>query len=240
MEDTTQIVLRTEHRQLYFVTKRILDALVSGVLLLMLLPLMLIIALAIRLDSPGPIFFTQARVTAKRRYRNGRWIWEKEIFKLYKFRSMVPDADSSLHIAYVQANINNDAESMQALQQGNDTTIRKLAFDPRVTRIGHLLRKTSLDELPQLWNALVGDISLVGPRPPIPYELDLYKPWYHRRLDTIPGVTGWWQTTARSSASYDEMVELDIWYVANQSLWLDLKILIMTPVAVLLSRDSAA
>jgi lipopolysaccharide/colanic/teichoic acid biosynthesis glycosyltransferase len=117
--------------------------------------------------------------------------------------------------------------------------MHKLVHDPRVTRLGRFLRKTSLDELPQLWNVLKGDMSLVGPRPSIPYEVELYEPWQRRRLETLPGITGLWQATARSASSFEESVKMDIWYIDHQSLWLDLKILLLTPLAVLSSRGAA-
>jgi len=107
-----------------------------------------------------------------------------------------------------------------------------------VTWLGKLLRRSSLDELPQLWNVLKGDMSLVGPRPPIPYEVEMYEPWHHQRLAADPGLTGLWQVTARSSANFDEMVRLDIWYIEHQSLWLDLKILLKTPWVVVTSKGA--
>jgi lipopolysaccharide/colanic/teichoic acid biosynthesis glycosyltransferase len=108
-----------------------------------------------------------------------------------------------------------------------------LTEDPRVTRLGKFLRKSSIDELPQLWNVLRGDMSIVGPRPPIPYEVEMYKPWHRKRLMAKPGLTGLWQVTARSSADFDEMVRMDIWYIEHQSLWLDLRILLKTPLSVM-------
>jgi lipopolysaccharide/colanic/teichoic acid biosynthesis glycosyltransferase len=123
-----------------------------------------------------------------------------------------------------------------AALQGGDTEVRKLVNDPRVTRVGRFLRKISLDELPQLWNVLKGDMSLVGPRPPIPYEVQEYTPRQRRRLETIQGLTGWWQVTARSAAAFDKMVDLDIWYIEHQSFWLDLRILLSTPLVLVLGR----
>jgi len=145
---------------------------------------------------------------------------------------MVCNADSSLHKSYIKALINNDCKSMAALQ-GEYTKIRKLTHDPRVTRLGKILRKSSIDEIPQFFNVLKGEMSLVGPRPAIPYEVEMYKPWHYRRLETKPGITGLWQVTARCTADFDEIISLDIQYVDQQSFWLDLKILIKTPLAVL-------
>jgi lipopolysaccharide/colanic/teichoic acid biosynthesis glycosyltransferase len=203
----------------------------------LLSPLMLLIAIMIKLDSPGPVIFSQKRVGARRHTRNGRTAWEIEHFSCYKFRSMVANADAKLHQTYVQAFIKNDNAGMAAAQ-GTDTHVRKLVKDPRITRVGKWLRKSSLDELPQLWNILKGDMSLVGPRPSIPYEVETYEPWHRRRLDAKPGLTGLWQVTARSSASFDQSVELDIEYINHQSIWLDLWILVKTPLAVLARKGA--
>ncbi len=227
------------NRRSYFIIKRFIDIIISSVSIVLLFPIMVVVILLIKLDSPGPVIFAQNRVKTKLRYYNGIYRWEQMPFHLYKFRSMSHNADPKLQQEYVLANINNDLHTMQTIQ-GQETNVRKLAYDPRITRFGHFLRKSSLDELPQLWNVLKGDISLVGPRPPIQYEVDMYKPWYHKRLETTLGITGWWQVTARSLASYDEMVELDIWYIKNQSVWLDLKILLMTPMAVIFNRNAAS
>lgn len=225
-------------RRQYYRAKRALDILVSATLLILLAPLMLLIALIVKLDTRGPALFAQERVTARLRYRDGKPVWERRRFRIYKFRSMVQHADPALHRAYIEASIRRDEQAMARLE-GGASAVRKLARDPRITRVGHVLRKTSLDELPQLWNVLAGEISLVGPRPAIPYEVDMYKSWYHRRLEAVPGITGWWQVTARSKASFEEMVELDIWYVEHQSLSLDLRILLRTPLVVLFARDAA-
>jgi lipopolysaccharide/colanic/teichoic acid biosynthesis glycosyltransferase len=163
--------------------------------------------------------------------------WRQVTFKCFKFRTMVSNADQSLHKSYIKALINNDTESMAALQ-GEDTQIRKLTRDPRITRLGKILRKSSIDEIPQFINVLRGEMSLVGPRPAIPYEVEMYKPWHFRRLETKPGITGLWQVTARSSCDFDEIVTLDIQYIDQQSIWLDLKILLKTPIAVLFCRGA--
>jgi len=151
---------------------------------------------------------------------------------------MQSKADPAIHKAYIAALINNDQVKIAEIQHGDDH-IQKLVHDPRVTRLGRLLRRTSLDELPQLWNVLRGDMSLVGPRPSIPYELDLYKPWHLRRLNAKPGLTGLWQITARCSVGFDEMIRLDIDYIEHASFWLDLKILMKTPQVVLSCKGAA-
>lgn len=249
-----------ERRRCYSACKRVLDILVAGSLLVMLAPLMLVIAVLVRLDSAGPSIFRQERV-GTRRQRNGRHeTWEIETFTCYKFRSMRHNADCELHRAFVKALIHDDRERIVALHRECKETVsrrhgplagtflrrrrkrsrpgpseqrqpHKLAHDPRVTRIGGILRKSSLDELPQLWNVLIGDMTLVGPRPPIPYEVEEYEPWHRQRLETKPGLTGLWQIGPRSDADFDEMVRLDIQYIEQQSFWLDLKILMQTPLA---------
>lgn len=221
-----------EERQLYFTCKRILDISVSAVGLLALLPLLVIVAVLIVLDTPGPAIFCQERVGLKRKRGTRREAWQVGMFTMYKFRTMYRDSQSDAHRAFVEAFIDNDTEKLAALQ-GEDTQVRKLVHDARITGLGKLLRKTSLDEVPQLWNVLKGDMSLVGPRPPIPYEVDMYQAWHHQRLAALPGVTGLWQVTARSSADFDEMVKLDLHYIEHQSFWLDLKILLKTPLVVL-------
>jgi len=220
--------------ELYFVAKRVMDLVVVVLSLVFLLPLMVFMALLIKWDSPGPAIFRQERVTARRRVRNGQVVWEEVPFTIYKFRTMRTDAKSTLHRQFIEAYIAGDDKRMaelQSAQQAEDAKY-KLVADPRVTRVGSFLRKTSLDELPQLWNVLLGHMSLVGPRPPIPYEVDLYQPHHHDRLRTIPGLTGWWQVKGRSATSFEEMVRMDVEYIQQQSFWLDIKIIIMTVTAV--------
>jgi len=171
--------------------------------LLLGVPLMALIALAIRLDSPGPVIFSQTRVGA-----GGK------LFEIYKFRSMREGAEEEL-------------EQLRELNEA-DGPIFKIRDDPRLTRMGRFLRCTSLDELPQLWNLLRGEISLVGPRPPTPGEVEGYQEWHKKRLEGRPGITGLWQVSGRSLLSFDEMVLLDIYYIENWSLWLDFKILMRT------------
>ncbi len=188
--------------------KRIIDLAGSMIALLVLSPIIGIIALAIKLDSPGPVFYGSPRVGKKGR-----------LFRCYKFRTMV-----------------NEAEQMQdSLRQFNERrgVLFKITGDPRVTRVGRCLRKSSLDEVPQFWNVLRGDISLVGPRPALVGEFEQYSLGHLERLDVLPGITGLWQVTARRDPSFEKYVDLDCQYIANWSLWLDLEILVRTIPAVL-------
>jgi lipopolysaccharide/colanic/teichoic acid biosynthesis glycosyltransferase len=235
--DPQAITLVFMKRRIYYFTKRIIDLCGAALALIFLSPMILIVSILIKIDSPGPVFFRQTRIGVRKVYRNRISYWQKYNFTCYKFRSMICNADPNLHKSYVTAFINNDQKSMSELQ-GGETNIRKLTVDPRITRIGRFLRKSSIDEIPQFFNVLIGDMSLVGPRPAIPYELDVYKPWHFRRLETKPGITGLWQITARSSCEFDEIVKLDIQYIDQQSLWLDLKILFRTPLAVLFCRGA--
>jgi lipopolysaccharide/colanic/teichoic acid biosynthesis glycosyltransferase len=228
----------TLRRHIYYFSKRIIDIIVSVIALIIFSPVILITAVLIRIDSPGPVIFAQKRVGAKRVYKNGRHCWERTQFSCYKFRTMFVNADSSVHTTYVNALINHDEKTLSAIQ-GSDNKVKKIANDPRVTRLGHFLRCSSLDELPQFWNVLKGDMSVVGPRPAIPYEVEMYKSWYFRRLEAKPGITGWWQVEARNSVDFDGMVKLDIEYVDHQSIWLDLKIIFLTPLVMLRHKGVA-
>lgn len=201
------------------VIKRSIDVLVSGTLLLILSPLLAAIALAIKLSSHGPVIFEQDRLG-----QFGR------PFKCLKFRTMYTNNDPKIHREYVQKFIAGKTET----QEKPGATIYKIKDDPRITAVGKFLRKTSLDEFPQFWNVLRGDMSLVGPRPPLPYEFEVYDFWHRRRvLEVRPGITGLWQVSGRSRTCFDDMVRLDLRYVQRWSLWLDLKILLATPRAVL-------
>ena len=211
------IVRKDLNKKFSFFMKNILDIAGSASALLLFAPLFLIIAAAIKATSPGPVFFRQERVGL-----NGR------TFLFYKFRSMKTNNDPFKHKEYIKKFINQQNSS--AVEPG----IFKLTNDSRITRVGHFIRKTSLDELPQLINVLKGDMSLVGPRPPIPYECDLYDIWHRRRLlSARPGITGLWQVMGRSRTTFDEMVRLDLKYLREWNLLLDLKILLMTPKAVI-------
>lgn len=226
------------NRIMYYLSKRIIDVIVSTIALIIFSPLMFLIALLIHLDSPGPIIFKQKRVGSKRIKGAGRLHWEKTEFDFYKFRTMVDKADPAIHHNFINALINEDEQNTIEIP-GVAANVKKIVNDPRVTQLGRFLRRYSLDELPQFWNVLKGDMSVVGPRPAIPYEVEMYKSWYFRRLETKPGLTGLWQVTARNSVGFDEMVKLDIKYIENQSFWLDMKIIFLTPLAMLSPKGVA-
>ena len=209
-------------RKFPFGVKRAMDIAGSGALLLVLSPLLAAIALLIKFTSKGPVLFGQERLGK----RGGR-------FKCFKFRTMRLNCGHKIHEEYVQQFIAGTAKAVDAGSDSN-TPVYKITNDPRVTLAGKLLRKTSLDELPQLWNVLRGEMSLVGPRPPVPYEFEIYDIWHRRRvLEVKPGITGLWQVSGRSSIRFDDMVRLDLQYCQSWSLWLDLKILLATPWAVI-------
>jgi len=218
---------------LYFAAKRGVDVILAGLLLILLSPLILVIAILISLDSAGPIFFTQERVGARRQSMGRQAIWMIRNFTMYKFRSMVQNADSSVHEAYIKDFVEGRAQATP--ENGGKF---KLTNDPRVTPLGRLLRKFSLDELPQLINVLKGDMSLVGPRPVPPYEVACYGNGHHKRLAALPGITGFWQVKGRGRVTFEEMIRMDIQYVENASLWLDLKVLFLTIPAVLSRRGA--
>ena len=201
--------------------KRALDIVIAAAFLVLTLPLLALAILAIRLDSPGPALFVQTRVG-----RGGRR------FRLYKLRTMNADADEdhAAQMEYAHALILGTAEPHLGLY--------KLAEDPRVTRVGRLLRRLSIDELPQFFNVLRGDMTLVGPRPPLPREAALYDQQSWERLRVDPGITGLWQVSGRSRLGFREMVELDLWYWQNWSLRLELSILLRTPLVVLSRRGA--
>jgi lipopolysaccharide/colanic/teichoic acid biosynthesis glycosyltransferase len=228
-------------RGAYHAAKRAVDLILGTAMLILTLPLFLLIAIAIELDSPGPVIFAQERVRGRRvRSRSdGSTSWVFQRFTLYKFRTMVANADPTIHKEYMTAYLASDHERLAALRPDRaDGESFRPAEDPRVTRVGRILRKLSLDELPQLWNVIRGDMSLVGPRPPVPYEVELYDTHDLRRLGSLPGITGWAQTHGRCSIEFDEMVRLDLEYIERQSIWLDLKILLIT-VPLVLSRKGA-
>ena len=215
------LVERDEARRLPLFIKRTVDVVGSVALLLICSPLLAAIALAIKLTSKGPVLFKQERV--------GRF---GVPFTFLKFRSMKCVNDPSTHREYVRQLIAGKFDSTQP--DANQACVYKIQNDPRVTRVGRILRKTSLDELPQLLNVLKGEMSLVGPRPPIPYEFEVYKPWHRQRLlEAKPGITGLWQVNGRSRVCFDDMVRLDLQYARTWSLWSDIKILLQTPRAVL-------
>ncbi len=202
-------------------TKRLIDIAGSLTLVLLLSPLVAVIAAAIRLTSNGPVHFRQTRI--------GQY---GKRFTFLKFRTMYVDNDASEHKEYVRALIAGRAakQSTNGNGNGNGEGVFKLANDPRVTPVGRFLRRTSLDELPQLFNVVYGDMSLVGPRPPLPYEVEEYAVWHRRRfLEAKPGITGLWQVYGRSRVGFDDMVRMDLRYARDCSPWLDLKILLQTP-----------
>jgi exopolysaccharide biosynthesis polyprenyl glycosylphosphotransferase len=206
------------------VVKRASDVFLASAALLLLAPVWLLIALLIKLDSRGPVLYRQERVGM-----DGR------IFLFLKFRTMRPDADDSAHRDYQRRLI----QGQPGTNLGDtERPVYKLHADPRVTRVGRLLRRLSLDELPQLLNVLRGDMSVVGPRPPIPYEVEAYALWHRKRLDMKPGLTGLWQVSGRNRLSFDEMVRLDLFYIENWSLLLDLRIILKTLPVVLRGDDA--
>jgi lipopolysaccharide/colanic/teichoic acid biosynthesis glycosyltransferase len=200
--------------------KRVTDIVGSAALLVLASPLLIVVAVAIKLTSKGPVIFQQDRL--------GQF---GARFKCLKFRTMYTDNDPKIHEEYCQRFIAGRADGESA---SGKPPVYKITNDPRVTSIGKFLRKTSLDEVPQFWNVLSGKMSLVGPRPPVPYEYAVYDVWHRRRvLEVKPGVTGLWQVSGRSRTSFDDMVRLDLRYSQSWSLLLDLKILVATPRAVL-------
>ena len=197
-----------------YVFKRLLDIVAATILLILLAPLFLTIMLLIRLESPGPIFFRQIRV--------GRW---GKLFTMWKFRSMYIDAEAR-------------KAALLAANESGGGVIFKMKQDPRITKVGRFIRKASIDELPQLWNVLVGDMSLVGPRPALPSEVNQYSLADRRRLEVIPGITCIWQVSGRSDIPFPEQVKLDVQYIESSSFWQDLLILFKTVPAVLLGRGA--
>jgi exopolysaccharide biosynthesis polyprenyl glycosylphosphotransferase len=194
--------------------KRFVDIIMSSIALLMLSPVFALVAILIKIEDHGPIFFAQRRV--------GKWGRE---FKMFKFRSMCVDAEQKLQAVLLKN------------QHASGITF-KSKNDPRVTRIGRWLRKFSIDEFPQFYNVLIGDMSLVGPRPPVPREVAMYTPADRRRLEVTPGLTCLWQIGGRADIDFPEQVQLDVQYIESQSLWVDLKILCKTVPAVLLGRGA--
>lgn len=209
-------------KKLHRIVKRGLDIIGGATALLVLSLPMAVIALLIKLTSKGPILFRQSRVG----YRGVP-------FTFLKFRTMRHSNDGTVHKEFIQRFISGEMNS------AGQAAVFKITDDPRITRIGKFLRKTSLDELPQFWNVLTGQMSLVGPRPPIPYEVEYYDIWHRRRvLEVKPGLTGLWQVKGRSRTTFNDMVRLDLQYAKQWSVWLDLKILFETPLA-MISGDGA-
>ena len=206
--------------------KRVMDIVGSLLALIIGAPVFAAIAVATKATSPGPVFFRQRRIG-----QHGK------PFVFLKFRSMKVGNDSTPHKEYVKRLISGQAERHPS--DGNGQGVFKLTADPRITKVGAFLRKTSLDELPQFINVLKGEMSLVGPRPPIPYEVEAYDVWHRRRLlEAKPGITGLWQVSGRSRVTFDEMVRLDLRYARTCSPWMDIKILLRTPLAVVLGEGA--
>jgi len=217
---------RDEARRSFQIMKRLMDIVGSLGALLLLSPVLLAIATAIKLTSKGPVLFKQKRI--------GEY---GKPFTFLKFRSMYVNNDAREHREYVQKLIAGKAEKQPS--NGNGAGVYKLTKDPRVTRVGSFLRRTSLDELPQFLNVLEGKMSLVGPRPPVPYEVEAYHVWHRRRLlEAKPGITGLWQVNGRCRIKFDDMVRLDLQYARSWSPWMDVKILLRTPGAVVLGEGA--
>ena len=215
------LISRDRGKRTVLVAKRVIDILGSATMLTLCAPLFAVIALVIKFSSKGPVFYRQKRV--------GRY---GQTFTFLKFRSMYVDNDCGVHKEFVKRLIASHPVSKG--QSESERSVYKLTNDKRITRVGRILRRTSLDELPQFLNVLMGDMSLVGPRPPIPYELAAYQTWHRRRLLGVkPGITGLWQVMGRSSIRFDEMVRLDLRYASTWTPWLDLRILLRTPRAVI-------
>jgi lipopolysaccharide/colanic/teichoic acid biosynthesis glycosyltransferase len=211
---------RDSSRWLSIALKRAMDVVGSMLALLCFSPLFLVIAVIIKVTSKGPVFYRQQRI--------GQY---GKSFVFLKFRSMYVNSDSRIHQEYVTKMIAGKAQANAA--EGDGQKVYKLTRDPRITPFGSLLRKTSLDELPQFVNVLRGEMSLVGPRPPVPYEVEAYDIWHRRRLlEAKPGITGLWQVSGRCRLKFDEMVRLDLHYARHWSPWMDIKILARTPGAV--------
>jgi lipopolysaccharide/colanic/teichoic acid biosynthesis glycosyltransferase len=204
--------------------KRSLDLMAALTLLVLLSPAMLVVAALVKLRSKGPVLYKQDRIGQ-----------DHQPFKMLKFRTMHVSADPAIHQEFVTRFIKADG----AVQEPGQSGLFKITKDPRIIPGGRFLRKTSLDELPQLWNVVRGEMSLVGPRPPLAYEVAHYKSWHCRRvLEVKPGVTGLWQVKGRSRTTFDEMVRLDLQYARTYSLWTDLKILLATPGAVIAGKGA--
>lgn len=219
------LVHREKAQRAALAIKRLMDIVGSATAIVFFSPLFLLVALLVKLGSKGPILYKQERLG-----RFGR------PFIFLKFRSMYVNNDHKIHREFMKRVINGEHNGEI---EGEEKTVYKMTEDPRITLVGRFLRRSSLDELPQFFNVLRGDMSLVGPRPPIAYECQEYDIWHRRRvLEVKPGITGLWQVKGRSRVRFDDMVRLDLQYTRTWSLWLDIKILIKTPLAVLLGGDA--
>ncbi|HLZ80984.1 MAG TPA: sugar transferase [Ktedonobacteraceae bacterium] len=212
-------------KQGYVRAKRVLDVLITLLLLPVLCLVMLVVAIFIRLDSEGPIFYRQKRVGQ-----------DGVEFDMFKFRSMHINNDDTIHREAMKRYMNGE---MLNGHSGAVMTVYKLVDDPRVTRVGRIIRKLSIDELPQFFNVLRGEMSLVGPRPPLLYEVEEYSSHAHLRLCGKPGITGYWQVYGRSRVTFDEMIEMDINYLHQQSILQDVKLIALTVPVAILGRGGA-
>ena len=210
----SEVIENERSNVLYEVIKRIIDIVASFTGLIVLSPLMLVVSILIKLESKGEVIFKQKRVGL-----NGRE------FDMYKFRSMVVNAE--------------ELKEKLAAQNEMSGPMFKMKDDPRVTKVGKFIRKTSLDELPQLWNVLKGDMSLVGPRPSLPKEVAQFEDWMHKRLEVKPGLTCYWQVSGRNNIDFEDWMKLDVKYVEERNLWIDIKLIFKT-VGVLFGDKNAA
>ena len=214
---------RVRTNRSYDFLKRAIDLAITLMVLPMMMPLMALVALLVRFDSPGPALFKQKRVG-----KDGR------IFQIYKFRTMTHNLDNSHHQAFMKAFVQGEIGD-----ESNDKVVFKPFTDSQITRVGRILRKTSLDELPQLINILKGDMSLIGPRPNVLWEVEAYKGWHMERLSVLPGITGLAQVNGRSAISFDTIVRYDVEYARSKSLWLDVQILWKTFTSVVAGKGAA-
>lgn len=208
----------------YAATKRLLDVVACGAVLLIGSPLWLLVALLIKLTSPGPVFY-RGTVVGK----------GGVAFRYFKFRTMVAGGDNTAHKQWLEQFVKQDAAFAE---DESGKKVFKVVNDPRITSVGRTLRKLSLDEVPQMLNVLGGDMSLVGPRPPVPYEYEHYDAYAKQRLSVPPGITGLYQVTARSQVGFSGMVAIDLDYIRRRSLWLDFQIMLKTPVVMLLGKGA--
>ena len=209
IEDDKMIKIKGENKLTYNIVKRIIDILLSFVGLIVLSPIFLLIGIIVKIDSRGPVFFLHKRIG-----KNGREI------KIYKFRTMHKNAEEMIR--------DFSEEQMKEFEENY-----KLKDDPRITKVGKILRKTSLDELPQILNILKGELSIIGPRPVVTSELEKYGPNKNKLLSVKPGLTGYWQANGRSSTTYEERMDMELYYVDNRSLWLDIKLFFKTIISVI-------
>ena len=212
-QTATHVSSSNKAGRVYFWVKHFLDVLLSITALIVLFPLVLLTAIGIKAEDGGPVFYSQLRAG-----KNGK------TFRFYKFRSMYVDADQKL-------------DELKSKNESDGPTF-KINNDPRITKVGKLIRKSSIDELPQLFNIIRGDMSIVGPRPPLPQEVEKYTPEQMHRLDVKPGLTCYWQCSGRSDLSFEKWMELDMKYIRERSLWTDFKIILMTVPAVLTGRGA--